>query len=456
MTDPAQCVAAKPLYDHQLETVRRAGQQLFDMSDPGTGKTLPELEEFARRRAKNDGPMLVLAPKSILQPAWAQDIKNFYPSLTYSVAYAHNREKAFKVPADVYLTNHDAATWLVKNQRWLPKFSTCALDESTAFKNPSAERSKAVKKFVRDIEYRRCMSGTPNPNTILELWHQMYLLDEGERLGDSYWAFRSSVCEPVQTGPGVNHLEWVDKDGVQSVVYDLIKDICVRHKFEDCISIPERTVTYYDIELPPRLQRAYDEMKRHRMLELGDGAVLAPQASAVLQKLLQIASGSLYAGDKTEILDDGRAELVMDLIEAREQCLVAFIWKHQRDALIEAARKRGFTYGVIDGDETNNNARAEIVRRYQAGEIRVIFAHPKSASHGLTLTAGNTTIWTSPTWSLEAWEQFNRRQYRNGQTKKTQIIMIRAKASVEERVYTALERKQNAMDIFRELVEEAA
>lgn len=449
-----------PPYDHQAETAQRLREApgLFDLSDPGTGKTRSHLIEFQEHRAAGGGPMLVIAPKSILQPSWAADIVKFFPGMTASVAYAHNREKAFAVDADVYLTNHDAAVWVDKNWAKLAgKFynGTLLIDESTAFKNSSAQRSKAVRHVAKNFDRVRLLSGTPNPNTILELWHQVFLIDKGERLGTSYWAFRNVACEPVQSGPRPEHIDWKDKDGIQDVVYDLIRDISIRHKFEDCVDIPERSMQYLDVELPPKLQRAYDEMKDHRMLALGDDQVLAPQASAVVTKLLQIASGALYTADgKYETIDDGRAELVMDLIEARQQCLVAFLWKHQRDRLIAAAQKRGFSFGVIDGDATNA-LRNSIVQRYQASELKLILAHPQSASHGLTLTKGTTTIWTSPTWSTEHFEQFNRRQYRAGQTQKTEVLMVRAKATVEERVYEALERKQGAMDIFRSLMEAA-
>jgi len=449
------------LYEHQAATVRKLHSTpgLFDLSDPGTGKTRSHLQEFVEYRHAGGGPMLVFAPKSILQPSWAADIVRFFPGVTASIAYAHNRERAFATKADVYLTNHDAATWVDKH--W-PKLAalfvdgTLLIDESTAYKNAQAARSKAIRHIAANFERVRCLSGTPNPNTILELWHQVFLIDKGERLGKSFFHFRGLACSPVQTGPRPEHVEWTDKDGIQDAVYDLIQDISIRHKFEDCVDIPERSVSYLDIELPSKLRRSYDEMKEHRMLELADQNVLAPQASAVLTKLLQIASGSLYVGDESyETLDDGRAELVMDLVEAREQCLVAFLWKHQRDRLVAAARARGFSLGVIDGD-ANSAARNKIVQQYQDGKLKLILAHPQSASHGLTLTRGTTTIWTSPTWSTEHFEQFNRRQYRAGQTAKTEVIMVRAKATVEERVYAALERKQGAMDIFRSLMENAA
>lgn len=455
--ESSSLVSVPPLFAHQQETVDRlaATPILFDASDPGTGKTRAHAEAFAARRARGDKPALVLAPKSILSVAWAADIKRFVHGATVSIATAENRAKAFAVPADFYVTNHDAVSWIAARKELRDKFSTLIVDESTAFKNPSSQRSKAVREISKWMEFKECMSGTPTPNSITELWHQIFLLDGGERLGKSYYAFRNAVCECKQNGPRIEHVKWVDKETAHDAVYDLIENITIRHKFEDCVSVPERTTTFYDVKLPKKLRSQYEALKRDRLLELKNSNVLTTHASALVSKLLQLSSGAVYTGEQYEVLDDQRVELVMDLIEAREQCLVAFLWKHQRDQLTAAAKARGFSFGVIDGDTNKLSERAATVDAYQRGDLRVIFAHPQSASHGLTLTQGTTTIWTSPTYNAEHFEQFNRRQYRAGQTRKTQVIMLRAEDTVEEQVYAALTDKQTRMDLLRTLLEAA-
>lgn len=449
-----------PLFAHQSETIDLIARTklVFDMSDPGTGKTRSHAEPFAVRRKAGAKPALVIGPKSILKLSWADDIKRFCPGMTCSIATAANREKAFATAADFYITNHDAVVWLAKRPELCKKFSTIIVDESTAFKNPQSDRSKAMKRIRQlgvNVEFVALLTATPIPKSITELWHQMLVLDNGERLGSSFYSFRSSVCAPIQDGPGPNHIKWVDKDGAADAVFDLIRDVTIRHQFEKCVSIPDRTITYYDIDLPTKLMQYYAEMERHRMLELTDGDIMAAQASAVRTKLLQIASGSVYsATGEPIILDDGRIEIIMDLMEAREQCLTAFLWKHQRDALTAAAKARGLSFGVIDG-EAKDADRIEIVNAYQAGKIQHIFAHPQSASHGLTLTKGTTTIWPSPGDNAEHFEQFNRRQYRAGQTKKTEVILLRANHTLEGKVYANNEAKLTRMDELRNLVEAA-
>lgn len=399
---------------------------------------------------------MVLAPKSILQPAWGDDVDKFFPGTSYMCAYATNRKKAFEMDADIYVTNHDAVVWLVKNmpKKYWDDFDTIIVDESTAFKNYNSGRSKALLRLVKNFEYRELMTGTPNPNSVLELWHQYLLLDDGEALGDSYWRFRSIVCEPRQVGPGINMIKWFDKPGAEHAVYDMIDHMTIRHAYDDChdSDFGEPYKVYYD--LPPRARKNYDDMVDIAVTMLADGVLLtAVHASAVHQKLMQLASGAVYtdhSGGYTQV-DAGRYELVMDLVDAREQCVVGFLWRHQREELEAAAKKRGFKYAVIDG-AAKVQARTEAVAAFQRGELKCIFAHPQSAGHGLTLTAGTTTIWSSPTYNAEHFKQFNARINRAGQNKKTETILVCARNTIDQEVYDRLDSKLDSMQILLTLL----
>ena len=448
-----------PYYEHQTTTLELLRQQnsVLDLSDPGTGKTRPALGAYVERLSKDGKRCLVLATKSILQSAWGNDIDKFFPGVKYDVAYAHHRKKMMETStADIVITNHDAVRWFRDNLKpaYWKDFDSIIIDESTAFKNHGSQRSKALYKIAKTMEFRECMTGTPNPKGILDVWHQAKLVDDGERLGSSYWAFRSAVCEPAQIGPDTNMVEWRDKEGSEYVVFDLLSDISIRHKFEECTDIPSNFVTEYQITLPPKLRRQYSDMMSIAAAMLNDGKFLqAINAASVHQKLMQMASGAVYTEEgKYSVLDNQRSELVMDLIEERESCVVAFNWRHQRHGLEEAAKKRNMPYAVIDGT-VNDAARRSAVDRFQSGEIRALFAHPQSAGHGLTLTKGTTTIWTSPTYNAEHYKQFNHRIYRAGQTRKTETIHITANDTIDEKVFAKLNSKLSSMQLLLDLLE---
>jgi len=302
-----------PYYENQEETLDLLGKQdrVLDFSDPGTGKTRPALGAYIRRLNTHGKRCLVLATKSILQSAWGDDIDKFFPGTHYDIAYANNRKKLLlESGAEIIITNHDAVRQLVGPKAIVPAkfwkdFDTVIVDESTAFKNHQSQRSKALYKIARSMEFRECMTGTPNPKSVLDVWHQAKIVDDGERLGVQYWKFRSAVCEPVQVGPDRHMIEWRDKEGAEYAVFDLLEDITIRHKFEDCQDIPPNKITEYCIELPQKSRRAYNDMMTIAMAMMSDGKILtAVNAASVHQKLMQMASGAVYGPGGYSVLDD--------------------------------------------------------------------------------------------------------------------------------------------------------
>lgn len=461
---------------HQVVSLKHDEKNpiVYDCSDPGTGKTFVRILGFAKRRKAGGGCALVLAPKSLLRSAWANDFKKFAPHLKVSVATAEKREAAFAEDADVYITNHDAVKWLVKQRKgFFDKFSELIVDEPTAYKHHTSQRSRAMARIACHFEQRKGMTATPNSNGICDIWHQIYILDGGKRLGPHFYAFRSSVCVPKQVGRDKNAINWVDKDGAEEAVFGELADIVVRHKLDECTDIPQTHHYEVPYELPPAQRKAYDQLELTQLLVFAPEAVAskltgktakigltAINAAAVATKLLQVCSGAVYGDDgKYHVIDEGRYELIMDLVEARQgkHPLVFFQWKHQKELLTQHATARKLSFAVIDG-EAKEADRDAIVKAYQAGTYDVLFAHPRSAAHGLTLTRGTSTIWAGPIYDLELYEQGNGRQRRIGQKNKTEVVMVMAPGTLEEKVYELLQgkgaRMSNLLDLFHSILKE--
>lgn len=438
-------------FEHQSVTTDfiATNPRVLVTSDPGTGKTRSVLDAYMQRP---EGRMLVLAPLSILEASWADDIKKFTPDLTYTVAYARNRAKAFESDAQIIITNHDAVKWLVKNQHVLKGFNTLCIDEFTAFKNKDSQRSKAALKVAKLFDYRIAMSGTPNSNTICDIWHPTLIVDDGHRLGHRFYSFRSNVCTPMFNGFAN---EWKDKPDAELMVAAAIKDINIRYELEECIDMPEQSYHTVTTQLSPTMLKAYKDLADDNVLWTGEATINAVHAGALTKKLLQLCTGAVYDENGTVVgLHEDRYNLVMELVEQRNHSLVAFNWSHERDFLIAQAEKRGIKYGVIDGS-TPANKRKDIVDRMQAGQLKVVFAHPQSAGHGLTMTTATAVIWASPTYNAEHYQQFNRRIYRAGQTKRTEVIHIAAEDTWEPGVYEKLQgklgRMENLLTILKDL-----
>jgi len=439
-----------PLWDHQkesLEFLKNLPRHL-DLSDPGTAKTRVQLELFAERRRSGSLAALVLAPKSLLETAWADDAYKYTPDMMVSVAYAENRQKAFDAKADIYITNVDAVNWLVKQPKnFFKKFDTIIIDELISFKHRTSARSKALDKILQHdtFTYRSGLNGTLTSGRVLEAWNQVRLIDDGKHLGNNFFRFRATTHEAkeISIGRGKTALDWIEKEGAIEAVASILSDISIRHAFEEVMDVPEnysRTVTYHP---SAKMIKAYKAMEQQALLAFKDGKKVKAANAAVLRtKLLQIASGAVYTGEGEDsedykLIDTGRYELILDLATEVDHSVVFFNWSHQKNQLIETAKKRKVAFEVIDG-AVPTKKRRDIVHAYQEGEYQTLFMHPQTGAHGLTLTRGTRTIWSSPIYRPDFLKQGNHRIYRGGQTQKTETLLIKAAGTVEGLVYKKL------------------
>jgi len=444
-------------WDHQLITKELLNNEthVFDMSDPGTGKTRSHLEAFASRRRTGGKCCLVLAPKSLLRTAWFDDARAFVPDMLCSIAYSTNREAALDTKADIYITNLDAVKWLVKNKTkaFFKKFDTLIIDELTAFKHRTSARSKAALRISKCFDFRSGLTGTPNPNSVTDLWHQAMLIDGGERLGKQFFKFRQVMCEPTQVGPRPEHIKWEDREGSVEAVVGMLSDISVRHEFEKVMDVPPnytRSVNFYPSN---KLLNAYRKMQQEAVLQLESGEISAINAAVLRGKLLQIASGAVYDEHSDyHIIDIERYEMVLDFVEEVEHSVVFFNWAHQKEMLIRLAGIRNLSHAVIDG-KVPIKKREQIVKNFQNGHYQTIFLHPQTGAHGLTLTRATRTIWSSPIYQPDFLKQGTHRIWRGGQRKKTETILIEAAGTVESIVYEMLNKKNARMVTLLDMIE---
>lgn len=449
-----------PLWAHQKETIDFASTRnhVFDTSDPGTGKTRAHLEVFNKRYNEGASPVcLVLAPKSLLRTAWYADARKYTPNLRCSIAYSTNREKAFDEKAHIYITNIDAVKWLAKQTNaWLhqkfPPGSTLIIDESTAVKHRSSARSKAANRISAFFTHITCMTGTPMPHSVTELWHQVYIIDRGLRLGNNFYKFRNAVQFPVARGA---FTDWKDKPGIELAVAELIKDITIRHQFDVCMDIPKNFTYFREYEPNAQLLKQYRELKAKSILDLEAGKIKAVNAAVLKNKLLQLLSGAVYDElGEYHVIDDFRYELVADLIEEVNHSVCFFNWRHQKDLIASTLDKRGISFAILDGS-VSIAERESIVYHYQKGKYQTILLHPQTGAHGLTLTKGTRTIWSSPIYQPDFLIQGRHRIHRGGQTMVTDTVLVAATGTIEEAVYEVTNDKEKKMVTFLDILRDA-
>ena len=416
----------------------------------GAGKTvitLTALNELIYNRFEVR-KALIIAPKYVAQDTWTKEVGQWDHLKLLRVVRVLGSEKmrlkALNEDADVYVINRENVAWLVKTypgKHW--PFDTVIFDELSSFKNPSAIRFKRMKKMLPLIERTYGLTGTPNANGYLNLWSEVYLLDQGQRLGRTFTAYRNRFFEPDKRGYGVVY-NYKLKPGAQQEIDRLISDICISLKPSDYAALPPILYKDAQITLSDSVRRQYERMERELLIQVPDGIITAQTGAVVTGKLLQIASGAVYDTDGlAKQLHSQKVDALKEIIEGAngESVLVFYNFKHERERVLAALK--GYTVRDISDESAIDD--------WNDGKVDVMLAHPASAAYGLNLQAGgHIVVWFSPTWNLEYYEQANARLYRTGQTEPVTVVHLIAQGTVDEDVMAALKSKDATQ---RELLE---
>ena len=379
------------------------------------------------------GKVLVVAPKRVAENTWPTELEKWehLDGLTWSLVLGSEKERrtALQRKAKIYIINRENVTWLVDNYRW--DFDTLVIDELSSFKSSKAQRFRALKRVRPRINRVIGLTGTPQPNGLLDLWPQMYLLDMGQRLGRFVGGYRERFFLPDKRNREVIY-SYKPKEGAEEKIYELISDICISMKAADYLDMPELVASRVEVQMNAKEQKLYEGFERDMVLHLKDGDLDAVNAAALSGKLVQMANGAVYGENrKVHHIHDRKLDALEDIIEAAngKPLLVAYWYKHD----LERIRQR-FEVRTIDTPKD--------IADWNEGKIPVALIHPASAGHGLNLQDGGSTIvWFGLTWSLELYQQLNARLWRQGQKHTVVIQHIVAAGTHDEDIMNALEKK---------------
>ena len=384
-----------------------------------------------------DGPALVIAPKRVAENTWSKECQK-WPHLRHLrvskiMGTAQQRAAALTAPADLYVINRENVVWLIDHlgKRW--PFPIVIIDDLSSFKSGQAKRWKALRKVRGRIRRIIGLTGTPRPNGLEDLWPEVYLLDQGARLGRTITAFRSRYLVPEKMNGHIVY-SYRPREGAEAEVYDRLADICMSIRKEDVLSLPGQI--YEDVVLAPpaALLRQYKQFERDKVLECigADGEIVAGTEAALTNKLLQFANGAIYDMDgQAHHLHDIKLDALEEMIEAAGGDPVLVLYAYQHDA--DRIRQR-ITCRALD--------KPEDIDAWNRGEIPVALAHPASIGHGLNLQdGGHILIWFGLTWSLELYQQANERLNRPGQKNVCRVYHLILQGTHDERVLQALKNK---------------
>lgn len=397
---------------------------------------------------------LIVAPLRVARDTWPAEIEKWdhLKGLTFEVAVGDEKTRisaiknAMRNNTRIVIINRENVPWLIANTPWI--YDMVVLDELSSFKSSKALRFKALRKIRPRIERIVGLTGTPAPNGYMDLWAQFRILDQGERLGKFITHYRE---EYFTLDPFKKFADYEIKPDSAKRINNKIADITVSMQAVEHLKMPELLKQQEIITMSESEYGRYQELKRKKVLQLGDEKVTAKNAASLCGKLSQLANGAIY-DEEGKILEvhERKLDALEDLIEEAngKPTLVAYWFKHD----YERIKKR------IPG--VREIKTSEDIKDWNDKKISVGLIHPASAGHGLNLQQGGSyMIWFGLTWSLELYEQTNARLWRQGQKSQTVVIKhIIAKGTVDEMIYEALINKhvtQSAlMNAVRAQIEE--
>lgn len=426
--------------------------------DMGLGKTISTLSAIKHLfyKKKLAGPVLVVAPIRVIRGVWRQEALKWShtQSLTFSLVHgsAKVRMEALSRPAHIYLINPEGVAWLINyymrlcrgdsekfKLRW--PFKMLVVDESTFFKDGTTQRFKALRRALPLFERRVILTGTPAPNSLLQIWAQMYIVDLGARLGTTFTGFRDRFFEK-QDYMGYSYGL---RSGAKEYIDRLIRSITLRLQDSDWLELPPLVKAYIKVELPDRAMKMYEDFEKEMFLELDTAEVEAVHAATLTQRCHQIANGAIYANDKESgakdwyVLHDAKVEALKEYIEELEgeRALICFTFRH------DLARLRAV---LPDAPVMGPMNTEKLTREWAEGQHQFMLVHPQSGGHGvndLQINCRRILFFSIP-WSGEHYSQMIARvgpARRSGEKEATIVHHIMAVKTVDEAIVQALDRK---------------
>ncbi|PLR84647.1 DEAD/DEAH box helicase [Bacillus canaveralius] len=411
--------------------------------DMGMGKTVSTLTAVADLLHDyfEVSKVLVIAPLRVAEDTWSRETEKWdhtrYMKVSKVLGPESKRIQAVMTPADLYVINRENVEWLVGYYKSKWPFDMVVIDELSSFKSSKAKRFRALKKVRPFIKRLVGLTGTPAPNSLIDLWPQLYLLDGGERLGKTITGYRDRYFQPDQRNRHIVY-SWRLRPEAEKAIHSKISDICISMQAKDWLDLPERIDNPVRIPLPAPVRQKYKQMERDLLLPFTDGDVVADTAAVLSNKLLQLANGAVYDENKAvQEIHQEKLKKLEDIIDAANGKPILVFYTYQHD--LARIQKHFKQAKLLENSQD--------IADWNKSEIPMLLAHPASAGHGLNLQAGgHIIVWFGLTWSLELYQQANARLDRQGQEHRVIVHHLVAEGTVDEDVMKVLEGKAIGQD----------
>jgi len=385
---------------------------------------------------------LIVAPMRVANLTWPMEVQGWEQFRWMKVANLREErgQRAFlNGTAHIYVINYEALPNLVKlveRRGGTIPYDVAVFDEVTRAKNPSSKRVNLYRRKVPRAARQWALTGTPMPNSWLDLFAQVRLVDNGERLGNNFLQFKRQYFY----GSEQSFQPWKEKQGTSEMIEHKISDITLTLKSSDWLNIPDTVFEDVEIEFTPELRHRYEKLEEELVVELKqDHTLNVANAAALVTKLLQFTSGHIYDENKiAHPVHNLKFDALKKLAKKEKQPLfVACIFQHEQHSI-----RKQFPQAHFFSDAKSIKAQEKVIADWNAGKIEMLVAHPASVGHGLNLQHGSSVIvWFTLTYSRENYEQMIARLARRGQKNIIKCYRLMVPGTVDDAVAEALANK---------------
>lgn len=420
-----------PMVNHLLDN-ERAG--LF--VPPGKGKTVVTLKALDDLFTTGDARgVLIVAPLRVCSITWPDQVERWAHSCWMRVAHLRTKQGLqawLDNSAEIYLINSELLPNrlpLMFPKNFTPPANVLVIDELSLAKNHASKRFKALRKHIKHFDRRIGLTGTPVPNNYLDLFGQIRLLDDGERLGKFISHYKDEHFYSDYMG-----YTWTLNPGAKDVIDEKLSDLCLV-QMGDGNDLPASSVVDINVTMPKDSAKQYKALQKELLVSIDTGEIAAPSAATLVNKLLQFTSGAVYDEDQNvHHIHDAKIDALKKLHANHfdEPILVLCAYKHESRRVLDAIPEARMF------DERD-------MADWQAGKIPMWVADPRSLSHGIDglQKSCRIAIWMTLTYSNETYIQTNARLIRTGQAAETIIYRIIAPGTIDDAVAEALRVKSD-------------
>lgn len=393
----------------------------------GLGKTLQIIAALSDAGAGPLRPSLIIAPGSLLEN-WRREISKFAPLLKVLKHHGPFRtgRPADLSEYDVVVTSYEVVVVdnsLLNMIRW----KVVVLDEAQFIRNPSTQRTKAVKHLQRDSGL--AVTGTPIENRLLDVWSIMDFVFPGY-LGDA----KSFEKQFLNNADSAARLE------------PLISPLLLRRRVAEVAQdLPPRIDIPQLLELDESEAAVYDAERERIYAEYGSAATLVALTSLrrfcahpnLMGRGVDTADPMTFS--KFRRLD----EIVEEIFERGEKVLVFTSFTAMADIIARHIMERfGAFAGVIDGRLPIEERQPMIDRFDSIKSGAALVLNPKAGGAGLNIVAANHVIHYNPEWNPALEDQASARAHRRGQDLPVTVHRLLIADTVEDVVNDRLTRKR--------------